>query len=237
MIIKKWTRQALFLTWAMSMGFMTVAQDFKVYDYINFDKYEEDNQGLKDKARTPQVIFMGNSITEGWDYHSPEFMKSNGYINRGISGQTTDQMLLRFRKDVLDHQPQVVVILAGTNDIAQNSGPVPIWHTMNNIKSMAELAEANDIKVLLCSVLPAKAFPWRPGIKPIPLINELNGMIRAYAKKRGMYYVDYYRVLEDGQSGLKVPDYTTADDLVHPNAAGYAVMERVVQSVITQALK
>lgn len=216
---------------------MTDAQDFKVYNYINFEKYEEANEALTRKAGTPKVIFMGNSITEGWDYHSPDFMKSNGYINRGISGQTTDQMLLRFRKDVLDHQPQLVVILAGTNDIAQNSGQVPIWHTMNNIKSMAELAKANRINVLLCSVLPAKAFPWRPGIEPIPLISELNTLIKNYARQQGMHYVDYYSALEDGKGGLKVPDYTSAEDLVHPNAAGYAIMEQVVQSVIKQALK
>ncbi len=237
MINNRVLKSVLLLTCVMCMGFMTEAQDFKVYDYINFDKYEDANQSLKKKAGTPQVIFMGNSITEGWDYHSPEFMKSNGYINRGISGQTTDQMLLRFRNDVLDHQPRVVVILAGTNDIAQNSGPVPTWHTMNNIKSMAELAKANGIRVLLCSVLPAKAFPWRPGIKPIPLIIELNTMIRNYARQQGMFYVDYYGALEDGKGGLKVPDYTSAEDLVHPNAAGYAEMERVVQSVILQALK
>lgn len=216
---------------------MIMAQDFEVYDYINFDKYESSNELLGKVDSNPKVIFMGNSITEGWSYHSPDFMRSNAYINRGISGQTTDQMLLRYRKDVLDHQPKVVVILAGTNDLAQNSGPVPIWHTMNNIKSMAELAKANGAKVILCSVLPAKAFPWRPEIKPILLIRELNELISKYASKQGMTYVDYYSAMEDGKGGLKVPEYTTADDLVHPNAAGYAVMEQVVQTAIDENLK
>lgn len=213
------------------------AQTMKVYDYINFDKYASSNESLTESGNPTDVVFMGNSITEGWSYHSPSFMKENGYVNRGISGQTSDQMLLRFRRDVLDHKPKVVVILAGTNDVAQNSGPVPLWHTMNNIKSMAELAQANGAKVLLCSVLPAKAFPWRPGIEPIPLIAELNQMIRDFAQEKNLTYVDYFSALEDGQGGLKVPDYTSAEDLVHPNAEGYKVMESVVQPLIESALK
>ena len=216
---------------------MLFAQDSDVYAYINFEKYDSANQSLIEAGSRPEVIFMGNSITEGWSYHSPAFMNSNGYVNRGISGQTTDQMLLRFRKDVLDHQPKVVVILAGTNDLAQNSGPVPLWHTMNNIKSMTELAKANGVKVLLCSVLPAKAFPWRPAIRPIPLIRDLNEMIQTYAEEQRVTYVDYFTALEDGKAGLKVPEYTTEEDLVHPNAAGYKVMEQVVQLAIRDALK
>ncbi|MDW3190854.1 MAG: GDSL-type esterase/lipase family protein [Cytophagales bacterium] len=218
-------------------GSMTMGQNFEVYDYINFDKYESSNEELRQSDSKSEVIFMGNSITEGWSAHSPEFMSSNGYINRGISGQTTDQMLLRFRKDVLDHQPKVVVILAGTNDLAQNSGPVPLWHTMNNIKSMAELAMANHVKVILCSVLPAKAFPWRPGVESIPMIQSLNQMISDFAKEKGMVYVDYYSAMQDGNGGLKVPEYTTAQDLVHPNAAGYEVMESLVKPAIDKALR
>lgn len=222
---------------ALFSSFMMSAQDLQVYDYINFEKYADDNQRLMDGKVKPSVIFMGNSITEGWSVHQPDFMSKNGYVNRGISGQTTDQMLLRFRQDVLMHEPQVVVILAGTNDLAQNSGPVPLWHTLNNIKSMAELAMANDIQVILCSVLPARAFPWRPEIKPIPLIRELNDQIRAFAKEKGLSFVDYYAAMEDGKAGLKVPEYTTAQDLVHPNAAGYAVMESLIQPAIAEALR
>ncbi len=229
-------KRTVLLLLALISTVMTVAQDFEVYDYINFEKYATENQALAERD-SPEVIFMGNSITEGWSYHSPEFMRSRGYINRGISGQTTDQMLLRFRKDVLDHNPKVVVILAGTNDLAQNSGPVPLWHTMNNIKSMAELAKVNGSKVLLCSVLPAKAFPWRPEIKPIPLIKELNKMIRQYAEERGMTYVDYYGAMEDGNAGLKVPEHTAETDLVHPNTAGYKVMESLIQPAIEKSLK
>lgn len=216
---------------------MAFAQELEVYDYIDFDKYEASNEELAQSGTKPDVIFMGNSITEGWSVHSPEFMSANGYVNRGISGQTTDQMLLRFRRDVLDHQPKVVVILAGTNDLAQNSGPVPLWHTMNNIKSMAQLAKANQVQVILCSVLPAKAFPWRPGIEPIPFIQSLNQMIRDFAKEENMTYVDYYGAMQDGDGGLKVPDYTTAEDLVHPNTAGYKVMESLVKPAIDQALR
>lgn len=236
MIRLKFIKSILVLWSVTGLVGMTMAQGFEVYEYINFDKYESSNKSIVDQGIQPEVIFMGNSITEGWSHHRPSFMESNGYINRGISGQTTDQMLLRFRKDVLDHQPKVVVILAGTNDLAQNSGPVPLWHTMNNIKSMAELAKSNGVKVLLCSVLPAKAFPWRPEIKPIPLIKELNEMIRKYARDQGMTYVDYFGAMEDGERGLKVPEHTTANDLVHPNAAGYKVMEDVVQPAIRKAL-
>ena len=208
------------------------AQQMKIVDYINYARYDSSNAVLDQAQRDRTVVFMGNSITEGWRYHRPEFMSSNGYINRGISGQTTDQMLLRFRRDVLRHEPDVVVILAGTNDLAQNSGPVPVWHIMNNIQSMAELATSNGAKVLLCSVLPAKAFPWRPGIKPIPLIRELNGLIQSYAQENDHIYVDYYSAMVDGEGGLIVPDYTSAEDLVHPNAAGYEVMEGIVQTAI-----
>ena len=128
---------------------------------------------------------MGNSITEGWSNHEPTFFKNPAYINRGISGQTTPQMLIRFRPDVVDLKPKVVVILAGTNDIAGNTGPSTLKMIADNIQSMAEIAEANGIKVVLASVLPAYDYPWKPGLGPDKKIVRLNKMIKAYAKKAG----------------------------------------------------
>ena len=180
---------------------------------------------------------MGNSITEGWVNQSPEFFKTNHYIGRGISGQVTHQMLLRFRSDVVSLKPAVVVILAGTNDIAQNAGAVSLDEIMSNIAAMAEIAQANNIQPILCSVLPAKDFPWRPGLDPLEKIPKLNGMIKAYATQHKLLFADYYSAMQDGQGGMKVPEYTTADDLVHPNKVGYTVMEAVIKPIIEMALK
>ena len=128
---------------------------------------------------------MGNSITEVWANMRPDFFKNNSFVGRGISGQTTPQMLVRFRQDVIDLKPEAVVILAGTNDIAGNTGPMTLEMILGNIQSMAELAHANGIKVILCSVLPAYDYPWRPGLKPNVKIPALNEMIKAYAKEKG----------------------------------------------------
>ena len=179
---------------------------------------------------------MGNSITEGWARLSPRFFENENYINRGISGQVTQQMLLRFRADVIDLKPQVVVILAGTNDIAQNSGYIAVEDIFRNIISMTELARYHEIKVILCSVLPAIDFPWNRGLKPAEKIIKLNEMIKNYAAEKSIIYVDYYSALVDDNGGLKVPDYTSAGDLVHPNSNGYKVMEKVLQPALSKAL-
>ena len=205
--------------------------------YANFGKYSEANMklGLPSNAET-RVVFMGNSITEAWKNKSPEFFKKNGYIDRGISGQVTHQMLLRFKDDVIDLKPKVVVILAGTNDIAQNSGFVTIEAIAENIFSMAELADYHRIKVILCSVLPAIDYPWQPGLEPASKIIELNNMIKKYALENNFLYVDYYSHMVDDKGGLKVPDYTSQNDLVHPNKSGYKVMEGLVEAAIDKAL-
>jgi lysophospholipase L1-like esterase len=205
--------------------------------YANFEKYREANMklGLPSNAET-RVVFMGNSITEAWKNKSPDFFKKNGYIDRGISGQVTHQMLLRFKADVIDLKPKVVVILAGTNDIAQNSGFVTIEAIAENIFSMAELADYHGIKVILCSVLPAIDYPWHPGLEPAPKIIELNEMLRKYAVEKKFLYVDYYSNMVDDKGGLKVPDYTSQDDLVHPNMNGYKLMEKLVEAAIDKAL-
>jgi len=150
-----------------------------------------------------------------------------------ISGQTTPQMLVRFRQDVLDLNPKVVVLLAGTNDIAGNTGPSTIPMIMDNIKGMAELAHANDIKVILSSTLPAYDYPWRPGLEPAPKIIELNKMIKAYCEEKGHIYLDYFSNMVDDRNGLPKK---YAEDEVHPTVEGYKVMEPLVEAAITEAL-
>ena len=177
---------------------------------------------------------MGNSITEGWKNSHPEFFNKNPYICRGISGQTTPQMLLRFRQDVINLNANVVVILAGTNDIAGNTGPSTPEMIMDNIRSMAELATANNIRVVLCSVLPALYYPWRKGLEPNIKIPELNKMIKAYADEKRFTYLDYFGAMANEKNGMKA-EYTT--DGVHCTSMGYDVMEAMVVPAINKALK
>ncbi len=195
-------------------------------DWAQFSKYDEANKEIK---RPIKALFLGNSITEGWQNSDSAFFFKNNYIGRGISGQVTSQMLVRFRADVINLKPKVVVILAGTNDIAQNNGYITILHIFENIVSMSELAKINKIKVVLCSVLPAHHYPWREGVESIRLIKELNKKISGYAKKNKIPYADYYKVMVDTRIGLD-PKYQK--DEVHPNLAGYKVMEKVIQNIL-----
>ena len=201
---------------------------------MRFDKANLELK-LHTKAKD-RVVFIGNSITEGWVGIRPEFFKGRDYINRGISAQTTPQMLLRFRQDVVDLNPKVVVILAGTNDIAGNTGYTSIDTIVGNIKSMAEIANANDIKVIISSILPAIEYLWKPGLDPASKIISINEKLKSYAEEKGFIYLDYYSSMVDDKGGLKVPDYTAANDLVHPNKAGYLVMEKLAQKAIDRAL-
>ena len=204
-------------------------------DWANLKRYADDNQKLSQPmSNEKRVVFMGNSITEGWVKIDPDFFKNNPYVGRGISGQTTPQMVLRFRQDVIDLKPAVVVILAGTNDIAGNTGPMTLDQTLGNIITMAELAKANKIKVVLSSVLPAFDFPWRPGLEPAEKIVKLNQMIKDYANKSGCIYLDYFSAMADERKGLKSG---LGDDGVHPNLAGYKIMEPLAQAAIVKALK
>lgn len=220
------------------LPFAAAETSLNISGYVNYEKYQQANQQLL--AQQPQgvpVVFMGDSITEFWPYQRPAFFAQNNFIGRGISGQVSHQMLLRFREDVLNLKPQVVVILAGTNDIAQNSGAIDLPRVADNIFSMAELARAHGASVILCSVLPASDFPWRRGLQPVQPILELNQLIKQYAAKQQLPYVDYYAAMNDGKGGLRVPDFTSAEDLVHPNAAGYAVMESLIAPVIATVLQ
>lgn len=204
-------------------------------DWANFDKYKEDNLKLGLPAQGEnRVVFMGNSITQGWGEEHPEFFEGKSYINRGISGQTTPQMLVRFRADVINLKPKVVVILAGTNDIAGNTGPSTLEMIEDNITSMVEITKANNIKVVLCSVLPAYDYPWKPGLNPAEKIVELNKWIKDFADKNDDIYVDYFTSMADERNGLK-KEYS--EDGVHPNSTGYKVMEPLVERAIEDALR
>jgi lysophospholipase L1-like esterase len=210
------------------------SQSNKLEEFANFNKYAEANEKLQpSKPGEKRVVFMGNSITEGWAVLDKSFFSDNSFINRGISGQTTSQMLLRFRNDVINLQPDVVVILAGINDIAENTGPIPLKDIFGNIVSMSQLAKANGIKAILCSVLPAYDFPWHTGLKPSEKIIMLNGMIKSYCEKNNIPYVDYYFAMVDKRKGL---DKKYSEDGVHPNLAGYKVMESVVKEAIERMM-
>lgn len=203
-------------------------------DWPNFKEFQEANARLPQvRQNEKRVIFMGNSITIGWLQTHPDFFKNKPYVNRGIGGQTTPQMLVRFRADVVDLDAAAVVLLAGTNDIAGNTGPVTLEMILDNIKSMTEIAQANDIKVILCSVLPAFDYPWRPGLAPNVKIPKLNKMIKRYAEESGAYYLDYFTALEDGNNGM-IKEYTT--DGVHLTLEGYQVMEPLVENALQKVL-
>lgn len=204
-------------------------------DWPEINRYTKANEALGDPAPGEnRVVFIGNSITEGWGHHHPEYFARPDYINRGIGGQTTPQMLLRFRSDVIHLKPEVVVILAGTNDIAGNTGPMTLEQIRDNIISMSELARANDIAVVISSVLPAFEYTWRPGLEPNVKIPKLNGMLKAYAEKEGFVYLDYFSAMTDGRNGM--PEIYSEDG-VHPNKQGYLAMEPLAEKAIQQALK
>ena len=207
-------------------------------EFANTSRYDKANLELVLNTESHnRVVFMGNSITEGWVIMHPQFFKNKGYINRGIGGQTTPQMLLRFRQDVLNLNPKVVVILAGTNDIAGNTGYTSEEDILGNIKSMAEIANSNGIKVIISSILPAIEYLWKPGLDPATKIIKINKELKLFSDKNGFIYLDYYSEMVDDKGGLKVPDYTSANDLVHPNLNGYLVMEKLVEDAINKALK
>lgn len=216
--------------------------DVGLNDWPYLAKYHDANKELPAPALTEaRVVFLGDSITEGWGQQgSPaapdrhEFFPGKPYVNRGSSGQTTPQMLVRFRQDVIHLQPKVVVILAGINDIAENTGKTTLEAIEDNFQSMAEIARANGIRVVLCSVLPATDFPWRPGLAPAPKVKALNVWLKDYAAKNNLVYVDYYSPMANSEGGLKAD---LGSDGVHPNKAGYAIMAPLAEAAIAEALK
>jgi acyl-CoA thioesterase I len=201
-------------------------------DFPNLARYRAEDLQLKSKD-THRVVFLGDSITEGWKLKTS--FPGKPYVNRGISGQTTPQILLRFRQDVIDLHPRAVIILAGTNDLAGNTGPMTLEEIEGNLESMAELATANHIGVVLCSVLPTVHYSWRPELpNPAPRIAALNHWLQAHAAREHYVYVNYYAALKD-EAGAMKPGLSS--DGVHPLPAGYAVMAPLAQAGIDEALK
>ncbi len=203
-------------------------------DWASLERYQEANAKLTpQESAENRVIFYGNSITDSWASLFPEMFPGKHYLGRGISGQTTPQMLVRFPQDVIRLEPDVVVILAGTNDIAGNTGPSTQTMIEDNIVSMVDLALANSISVVLCSVLPVSDYPWKPGLNPGPKIVELNAWMRQLAQNEGLVYVDYHSEMVNDSLGLA---RELTYDGVHPNQAGYQVMARLVDPAIGTAL-
>lgn len=204
-------------------------------DWPGFARYRDSNEVLRSTpAPKDRVVFMGNSITDFWIKNSPDFFARNHFIDRGISGQTSPQMLVRFRADVISLSPKAVVLLCGINDIAGNTGPSTLEMIEDNITSMAELAKASKIKVILCSVLPANKFSWNPNVEPADKVIALNVWIKEYARKNHFAYLDYYSPLVDDKKGMKT-EYSK--DGVHPNKEGYEVMEKVAEPAILRIIK
>ena len=195
----------------------------QVGDWAKFNRYHEAN---KEVTTAPRVVFMGDSITDFWVNADPDFFTSNNFLGRGISGQTTAHMLVRFRRDVIDHHPEYVVILAGTNDIAKNLGEISPENSLGNIISMCELARANNIKPIVCSILPCDRFYWRPEVTgQAEEIVALNKLIREYAESADIPYVDYHTAMKNENNGLP-KEY--AEDGCHPTKAGYEVMKGII---------
>ena len=215
---------------------LLAAQQRLLNDWPNLARYRDDNAKLETPADgQPRVVFMGDSITDAWGRRlGVSFFAGKPYVNRGISGQTTPQMLIRFRPDVIDLKPVVVVILAGINDIAGNTGPTTLEAIEGNLTSMVELAQGNGIRVVLATVTPAIDFSWRSGMEPAPKITALNTWIRAFTQTRGIVLLDYHAALATPEGGMKPG---LASDGVHPTEEGYAVMGPLAERAIAEALR
>ncbi len=201
-------------------------------DWAGFGRYAEANKQL---TQNPTVVLMGDSIFDGWDDIQPEYLTENNFITRGISGQVTSEMLVRFRADVLNLKPKAVVILAGTNDLAMNNGIIEMEHIVENIASMVDLARVAGVRPIVCTVLPAKSYFWRPEAQNVPEnIIKLNVLIRDYAKKNKVDLVDFHKAMDAGD-GSMIKAYH--EDEVHPNFAGYTKMAEVMKPFLKKYLK
>ena len=204
-------------------------------DWAGLRRYRDANAALPaPAAAVNRVVFYGNSITDAWAQYFPTMFPGKPYVGRGISGQTTPQMLVRFRQDVVALKPRVVVILAGTNDIAGNTGPSTLEMIEDNFMSMVQIAKANNIRVVLSSVLPVYDYPWKPGLEPAPKIIALNAWLKRYASEAGETYLDYHAAMADARGGLPA---TLSGDGVHPNLVGYQMMAPLAEAAIARAMK
>ncbi len=202
-------------------------------DWAGLCRYRAANDALIASGKTPRVIFMGDSITDNWLLGDPALFNDNN-VNRGIGGQTTPQMLVRFRNDVVALKPRIVHIMAGTNDVAGNSGPTRVQDFRNNLMSMVDLAKANGIAVILGSIPPAATFNWQPALKPVPRIRELNAWLKSYAASNGLAYIDYYTALTGADGELRSD---LGNDGVHPNKTGYAIMRTLLERQLATMAK
>jgi lysophospholipase L1-like esterase len=202
-------------------------------DWPNLARYQLANEQLRASKQKVDVVFMGDSITEGWYGKRPDFFRA-GFVGRGIGGQTTPQMVLRFRQDVIDLQPRAIHLMAATNDIAGNTGPMTPEMTQANFMSMAELAHQHHIKVIVASIPPAARFPWKPEVETVPAIALLNIWLKRYAHDTHCVVADYIAVLDDGSGAMRAG---LAYDGVHPTEAGYDTMAPVALAAIRKALR
>lgn len=212
-----------------SIAFLSAfcALAFAQAEWIDFQRYESANQQVK---TTPKAVFMGDSITDAWLSNDPDFFSGHNFLGRGISGQVTSQMVLRFRRDVIAHKPKYVVIFGGINDIAQNQGPIDIEDTFGNIVTMVQLAKANRIRPVICILFPTRGFPWRESVPdPTDKINALNRMLIEYGRSAGVPVVEYLRDV-DKSAGTLPKEYSA--DSIHPNMDGYKIMEREILKVL-----
>ena len=206
----------------------------RMQDWAQLGYYRDRNAALAPPAPGQQrVVFYGDSITEIWQRPANNFFPGKPYVDRGISGQTTAQMVVRFHQDVVDLHPAAVVILGGTNDVAQNTGPMTPEQTLDDFRAMLEMARANRITVLIGSIPPAADFPWRRGLEPAPKIRALNAQLKAWADSEHLVWIDYYSAMADADGGMK-PGLSL--DGVHPTPAGFAVMAPLAEAAIGQAL-
>lgn len=204
-------------------------------DWFGFNRYKADNERIIENGDYPEVVFMGNSITDNWAYFHPDFFSSHNYCGRGIGGQTSAQMLVRFTADVINLQPKAVVIMAGTNDVANNDYWVDPKGVIENIVAMCDLAKANGIVPIISSIPPCSEFPWRREIKnPGQTIVEINLVLKTYAEANDIVYVDYYSALVDENLGFQK---TLSDDGCHPDPDTYFMMENLVMEAIGKAMK
>ncbi len=214
-------------------AYQALVERQRTEDWANLCRFRMANGEMWIAGAQTTVVFMGDSITQLWAFADPDVF-SAGNRNRGISGQTTPQMLVRFRADVVDLKPAAVHILAGVNDIAGNTGPTTLTAVTNNIQSMVEIAKANGIAVILATPLPADRFNWQPGQKPAEAVAALAAWVRRYAAEQNLVLADYYPVLATPEGALK-PEL--GPDGVHPNKAGYALMKPILEAAIAEALR
>lgn len=215
----------------ISMSFLSFSQ---TNDWFGFNRYKADNERIVASGKFPEVVFIGNSITDNWDYYHPEFFRDNNFCGRGIGGQTSAQMLVRFTDDVIHLHPKAVVIMAGTNDVAHNTYFVEPNQVVDNVIAMCILAEVNDIVPIISSIPPCSQFPWRKEVEnPGQTIVEINKALKAFAEEKDYIYIDYHSALVDEYFGLPK---TLSEDGCHPSPDTYYLMEEMALEAIRQAL-